>query len=113
MISACPICNGVVDSLAARCHHCGVEFVRQRQETTTSPQVIHHYIHHGGTDRSSLAAGCLALALGPVGLWYKGQWAAGFAWLVMTVLLSAATGLIAAPFCWLGMAVHAIMADTK
>jgi hypothetical protein len=30
---------------------------------------------------SNLVAALLAATLGPVGLWYKGHWGAGFAWL--------------------------------
>ena len=61
-------------------------------------------------------AGCLGLLLGPVGLWYKGQWAAGFAWIVITILIMLATGgfgIVLAPFFWIGMAVHAYSAPAK
>jgi hypothetical protein len=34
----------------------------------------------------------VGLLLGPVGLWYKGQWAAGFAWLVMAILFGIMSG---------------------
>jgi hypothetical protein len=57
------------------------------------------------------------LFLGPVGLWYKGQWAAGFAWLAMALVFGFGLGLITgglgccfAPVFWIGMAIHAGMA---
>lgn len=64
-------------------------------------------------EKSDTAAGCLGLFLGPVGLWYKGKWAAGFAWLAMAVVIGGATGGIAAPFFWIGMAIHAYAADAQ
>ena len=53
---------------------------------------------NSGSEKSNAVAGCLGLLLGPVGLWYKGQWAAGFAWLVMAVILGIASGGLLAPF---------------
>lgn len=61
--------------------------------------------------KSDSTAGCLGLLLGPVGLWYKRQWAAGFAWLVMAIILGVASGGILAPFLWIGMAIHAHQAE--
>jgi hypothetical protein len=55
----------------------------------------------------------LGLFLGPVGLWYKGHWAAGFAWLVMGIIVGTATFLIAAPVFWIGMAIHAAVAEPR
>ncbi len=63
--------------------------------------------------RSDALAGCLGFLLGPVGLWYKGNWAAGFAWLVMGAIVIAATGMVAAPFVWVGMGLHAMVARPK
>lgn len=63
--------------------------------------------------KSDSTAGCLGLLLGPVGLWYKGQWAAGFAWLAMAIVLGAASGGILAPFFWVGMAIHAYNAESQ
>lgn len=51
--------------------------------------------------QSNGTAGCLGFFLGPIGLWYKGHWAAGFAWIAMTVILMLATGgagIVLAPF---------------
>ena len=57
-------------------------------------------------------AGFLAFFIGPVGLWYKQKWAAGFAWLAMTLLLAlTGIGCFVVPFCWLGMIVHAAAAE--
>ena len=50
--------------------------------------------------------------LGPVGLWYKGHWAAGFAWLVMAII-GLSTTIILGPVFWVGMAVHAAIAKPK
>jgi hypothetical protein len=59
---------------------------------------------------SNALAFFLGLFLGPVGLWYKGRWALGFLWLVACAILIPATGLLAAPVLWLGMALHAASA---
>lgn len=108
--SNCPACNAVVDSSDRWCRHCGMQFIAS--ENLIIPRQPSS-LHRVPPDKSSLAAGCLGFFLGPVGLWYKGHWAAGFAWLVMTILLSIGTGGLAAPVCWLGMAIHAAVADTK
>ncbi|MFQ5744824.1 MAG: hypothetical protein ACE5HV_14730 [Acidobacteriota bacterium] len=63
--------------------------------------------------KSNGLAFLLGLLLGPVGLWYKGHWAAGFAWLVMGIIVGAATFLIAAPVFWIGMAIHAAVAEPR
>mgnify|MGYP005862812475 CR=1 FL=1 len=62
-------------------------------------------------ESDDVTAGCLGLLLGPVGLWYKGHWPAGFAWLAMTVLLGIASAGWLLPFLWIGMAIHAAAAD--
>lgn len=63
--------------------------------------------------KSDMTAGCLGLLLGPVGLWYKRNWAAGFAWLVMAILLGVVSGGLLAPVLWLGMAIHAYQAEPQ
>lgn len=68
----CHACRAEVDPLAIRCRHCGEDFQR--------------------VQKCNVTAGCLGFALGPVGLWYKGQWGAGFAWLTMIVIVILATG---------------------
>jgi hypothetical protein len=89
----CPFCKEAVQPDAKKCKHCGSSIA--------------------AAAKSNVTAGCLGLVLGPVGLWYKGQWAAGFAWLVLAVLLGLATGGVAAIFMWLGMAIHAAAAEPK
>jgi hypothetical protein len=92
----CRFCHGPISAGVQKCRHCG-EFL------TAAPQ-------------SNGTAGCLGLLLGPVGLWYKGQWAAGFAWIVITILIMLGTGgvgIILAPVFWIGMAVHAYSAPVK
>lgn len=64
-------------------------------------------------EKSDLAAGCLGILLGPVGLWYKGHWAAGFAWLAMGIIFGILTSGIAAPVFWVGMAIHAATAKPR
>lgn len=89
----CPYCKEEILVGAQKCKHCGEFLV--------------------GPQKSDALAGCLGLLLGPVGLWYKGHWAAGFAWLAMAFVLGAGTGGIAAPFLWIGMAIHAASATPK
>lgn len=89
----CPFCVQQIAFGAAKCHHCGEFLV--------------------GPQKSDFLAGCLGFLLGPVGLWYKGHWAAGFAWLVMGIIIGSATGFLAFPVFWIGMAVHAAVAKPK
>lgn len=66
--------------------------------------------------KSDGMAGCLGIFLGPVGLWYKGHWGAGFAWLVMVILVvlgTAGVGILLAPVFWLGMGIHAYTAKPR
>lgn len=94
----------ILAPMTGECPRCGVIEPFTPTPTRTQPEP---------PSKSNVSAGCLGLLLGPVGLWYKGQWAAGFGWLVMTLLLSLVTYGIAAPFCWIGMAIHAAVADSK
>ena len=64
-------------------------------------------------NQSDAVAGCLGFFFGPVGLWYKGHWTAGFAWLAMIVIVALATGGVGIVFAcifWIGMIIHAIVA---
>lgn len=93
MIILCPYCRGEVHYGVQKCRHCGEFLVR--------------------TDHSDALAAGLGCLLGPVGLWYKGHFIAGFAWIAAWFLLVFATagfGLLLAPFFWLGMAIHAGLA---
>lgn len=86
----CRSCRGQIHPHAERCCHCG-------QSVVAAPQ-------------SDALAGCLGIFLGPVGLWYKGHWAAGFAWLAIIIIVmfgTAGIGIVLAPFFWIGMGVHA------
>ena len=92
----CPFCRGPIAEGVLKCRHCG-EYV--------APPT-----HSNG------AAGCLGLFFGPVGLWYKGQWAAGFAWIAVVLLVVLGTGgfgIVLAPFFWVGMAIHAYHTTPK
>lgn len=89
----CPFCKEEILADAQKCKHCG--------EFLVMP------------GKSNALAGCLGLVLGPVGLWYKGHWAAGFAWLAMAIVVGAATAGWAAPIFWVGMAIHAAAAEPK
>ena len=132
----CPFCAEKIQAAATKCKHCG-EFLNSPQTKpaynnapTKSP--VQRYkcpvclgpIALNATScpscgyknipiKSNLGAGCLGFLLGPVGLWYKGNWAAGFAWLVFAIIFGVATGGIAAPFFWVGMAIHAYVATPK
>jgi len=67
-------------------------------------------------NQSDAVAGCLGFFFGPVGLWYKGHWAAGFAWLAMIVIALLATGgvgIVFASIFWIGMIIHAIVAKPR
>jgi hypothetical protein len=89
----CPFCKEPVIAGALKCRHCGSNLAAAK--------------------KSNAAAGCLGLLLGPVGLWYKGHWAAGFAWLAMAIVFGVASGGWLAPVFWIGMAIHAAVAKPK
>ena len=91
--ATCPFCKEQIIPGARKCRHCGSDF--------------------SYTEKSDLAAGCLGFLLGPVGLWYKGHWAAGFAWLAMAIIFGVASGGLLAPVFWIGMGVHAAVAKPK
>jgi uncharacterized protein DUF4339 len=64
-------------------------------------------------NQSDAVAGLLGFFFGPVGLWYKGHWTAGFAWLAIIVIVALATGgvgIVFASIFWIGMIIHAIVA---
>jgi hypothetical protein len=89
----CPFCKEQIITDAVKCKHCG------------------SYLE--AANKSDNLAGCLGLALGPVGLWYKGHWFAGFAYLLLGPLLIIATGGIGLPFIWLAMGIHAMRVKPK
>ena len=89
----CPFCKETVLAGAIKCKHCGSDLTK--------------------ADKGNFAAGCLGLLFGPVGLWYKGHWAAGFAWLAMALVVGAASGWWLLPVFWVGMAIHAATAPPK
>lgn len=94
--AVCPFCHGPINLGVVKCRHCG-EFL-------------------SAASQSDGTAGCLGFFLGPVGLWYKGHWAAGFAWIVgffIVVLGTGGIGVILAPVFWIGMAIHAFQAKPK
>ncbi|MCA9109804.1 MAG: hypothetical protein KDA52_07645 [Planctomycetaceae bacterium] len=89
----CPFCRETILEGAIKCKHCGSNL--------------------DAAEKDDALAGCLGLLLGPVGLWYKGHWAAGFAWLVMTMIFAiSSAGLLLIP-CWIGMAIHAASAKPR
>lgn len=103
----CPDCNSQVSKRAESCPNCGCPIRAMIRGNVSQGK------KKGGqkTQTSDAVAGCLGFLLGPVGLWYKGHFAAGFAWLLMGFIFSAATGGAAAPFFWIGMAIHAYQAE--
>lgn len=94
--AACPYCGGDVPRRAQKCRHCGEWLV--------------------STNHSDGLAGCLGFMLGPVGLWYKGHWAAGFAWIAAAFLFGFALfpfGFLLFPIFLIGMTIHAAAAKGR
>ena len=105
MLKPCPECGKETSSAAAYCPHCGHPIL------PVPPAV--QIVPTPAEPKSDAMAGCLGFLLGPVGLWYKGRWVEGFAWLIMALLVVPATGFLAAPFFWIGMGLHAVLAKPK
>lgn len=119
-LTECWECGDSVSTSAEVCPHCGAPDpapdMRQEggeEESAGRSTRVSGRSSRGQSEKSDGLAAVLGLALGPVGLWYKRQWAAGFAWLAGAVILGAASGGLLAPVLWVGMAVHAYSADAK
>jgi len=113
LTTLCPYCAEPISVEAKKCRHCS-EFLDPSLRAAN--QMAQHSLsikNAGIPPKSDAVAGCLGFLLGPVGLWYKGRWAAGFAWIVMAFLMTIATGGVAAPVFWIGMGLHTIVAKTK
>lgn len=123
-LEECRECDHEVSTEAEACPNCGAPHPTRTESPKTNPcpscgkrirMGLEECPHCGRTlgDYSDNTAGCLGLLLGPVGLWYKQKWAAGFAWLAMAVLFGILSGGWLAPFFWFGMAAHAYAADPE
>ncbi len=94
--AACPYCGGDVPLRAQKCRHCGEWLV--------------------STNHSDGLAGCLSFFIPPLGLWYKRNWAAGFAWIAIAFLIGIAffpLGFLLLPVFWIGIIIHAVVAKGR
>ena len=96
----CPYCKEDIRFDAVKCRHCQ-SMIRESSADAKASDVVAFF---------------LAVFFGVVGLWYKGHWGAGFAWIGAAILLFIVTGgigFIALPFFWIGIIIHAAAADDR
>jgi hypothetical protein len=99
-VQTCPYCREEIRIDAIKCRYC-------HSSLQSSP---------ADAKASDVVAFFLAVFFGVVGLWYKGHWGAGFAWIVGAILffiMTGGVGLIAIPFFWIAIIIHAAAADDR
>jgi len=110
-MSSCPECKQPVAVGVSTCPGCGawVAGAIKRRGRLLQRRLV----RVTGRERSDYMAGLLGLLLGPVGLWYKRNWVAGFAWLALGLTAGMASTWWLAPIFWFGMAGHAFVAKLR
>jgi len=94
---ACPFCRETIPTAAKLCSHCGSRVAMAA--------------------RSSVGHGILAMLASflflPLGFWYKGQYAVGFAWLVVSIVFFAVGGWMLGTVAYVIGVIHAAAISPK
>lgn len=95
---SCKDCGKLISKNAELCPNCGVRLKKTK---------VDYNITRGITTKRSLGgAAALGILIGPFGYLYVKRFGLCIGWLIFGIILIAITGGIAAPFLWIGWAVH-------
>ncbi len=94
----CKDCGKLISKNAELCPGCGVRLNKTKADYNITRGIT--------TKRSSGTAAVLGILVGPFGYLYVRRFGLCIAWLIFGIILVAITGGIAAPFLWIGWAVH-------
>ncbi len=94
-LQKCPDCGSELSEKFPLCTSCGYD---------SRPKL---------SEKSDIIAVALCFLFGPIGLWYKGHWLAGFVWLIAAVIAGVTFGVFSTPFIFVGILIHTVIVKPK